>query len=190
MVKPKLILIGASSGGVAAFHEILAALPANFGCPVVIVHHLPTQSKVDTRLVYGTKAKMQVDEVEDKQTLLPGRVYFAPPDYHLLIESDLSVSFDVSEPVNFSRPSIDVTFLSAADSLGPAVAAFLLTGANSDGAQGILEIQNRGGVTFIQDPTEAESSRMPASAVALSPSSQIVRLAEIPPILMEIVGVR
>lgn len=188
MSKYRIVVIGASAGGVSAFQSILAKLPADFKVPIVVVHHLPSQSKIDVGLVYGLKTKLRVEQLEDKQPLLAGTVYFAPPDYHLLIERDLTASFDVSEPVNFSRPSIDVTFLSIADSIGKEALAVLLTGANSDGAHGIAELHARGAMTVIQDPKTAESPRMPESAVLLSPSSRIANLDDIPGLLIDAIG--
>lgn len=188
MSKYKLVVFGASAGGVSAFQSILSKLPSDFKAPIVVVHHLPSQSKIDVNLVYGTKTKLRVEQLEDKQPLLPGTVYFAPPDYHLLIERDLTASFDVSEPVNFSRPSIDVTFLSVADSLGKDAFAVLLTGANSDGANGISELHARGAMTLIQDPKTAESPRMPESALSLSPKSRVAPLDAIPGILIDAIG--
>jgi two-component system chemotaxis response regulator CheB len=181
---PKVILIGTSAGGVDALKIILKALPNNFSVPIVVIHHLPANTKTDFTIVYKHHTALAIRQVEDKDTLQNGTVYFAPPNYHVLIERDLTLSLDVDEPVRFSRPSIDVTFQSAAKSLGRDQIAILLTGANDDGARGLAEIKNQQGYTIVQDPATAQVSYMPQSALRLMKPDQVCTLTEIAPSLI------
>jgi len=122
---------------------------------------------------------MQVREAEDKEPISAATIYFAPPDYHLLIEMDKTLSLSSDEPVLFSRPSIDVLFESAADAFGAGLAAIVLSGANQDGAKGLRAAVEAGGTAIIQDPDEAFASAMPMAAIAECPSAAILSLTEI-----------
>ncbi|MEO6877265.1 MAG: chemotaxis protein CheB, partial [Gemmatimonadaceae bacterium] len=119
-----------------------------------------------------------VCEVEDKAPIAPGNIYVAPADYHLLVEAGY-FSLSTDDPVRFSRPSIDVTFQSAADTYGPRAVGVVLTGANADGATGLKRIFDRGGLAYVQLPATAESPTMPAAALACVPTAQALTLAEI-----------
>lgn len=169
MKMPKLVVLGASAGGVTAIQHLLSRLPAEFRIPLVVVQHLPADAQIDPALVFSGAANSarKILEATDKMSLMPSSVYFAPPGYHLLLERDLSVSLSQDELVHFARPSIDVTFESAADAFGDEACGILLTGANADGASGLQEMHAAGAITFVQDPTEAESRAMPAAALAL-----------------------
>ena len=125
------------------------------------------------------KCKMSVKEAEDKEALQGGTVYFAPPDYHLLIEDNEIMSLSSDELVHYSRPSIDVLFESAADAYGNGVIGIVLTGANSDGSEGLRAIADRGGDAIVQDPAEAYSNPMPRAALALCPEAKIMTLEQI-----------
>ncbi|EMR01804.1 Chemotaxis response regulator protein-glutamate methylesterase [Cesiribacter andamanensis AMV16] len=133
----------------------------------------------DLQSVYARKLALQVQEIEEKETLAPGNVYIAPPNYHVLLEKDLSFSLDSSELENFSRPSIDVTFASAARVLGKGVAGILLSGANSDGSKGLKAIAEKGGLAIVQDPAEAEVATMPAAGLRLTPACRVFTLQKI-----------
>ena len=109
---------------------------------------------------------MMVKEVEEKEEMLPATIYIAPPNYHLLIENDHTFSLDASEKVNFSRPSIDVTFESAAEVFKENIVCLLLSGANSDGSAGLKIVKEFGGAALVQDPDSAVVSFMPESAIA------------------------
>ena len=115
--------------------------------------------------MFSSRTKLKVKEVEDKDYILPGHVYIAPPDYHLLLEDENTFSLDASEKIYFSRPSIDVTFESVAEVFGAAVIGILLSGANADGAIGLSKIQQAGGFTIVQDPESAEVDYMPRQAI-------------------------
>lgn len=181
-----LVAIGASWGGLHAIEMVLGALPEDFGAPVVIAQHRQVDSS-DGMLVrlLDARCALTVCEAEDKQTLDRGVVVVAPPDYHLLVESG-TVALSVDAPLNFSRPSIDVLFNSAADAYGARVAGVVLTGANSDGALGLAQIADRGGTAIVQDPETAERREMPDAALSATPTARVLALAEIGPALAQL----
>lgn len=174
MSTPELVVIGCSAGGLSALELLLAALPAQVPFAILIVQHRSPHSDVLCDVLQNVTPHT-VTEVLDKEPVTPGTIYLAPPDYHVLVEAG---EFQLSneEPVRFARPSIDVTFVSAADSYTDRVAAFVLTGANEDGAAGAQRIWKRGGRVFVQDPKEAEVPRMPAAAVAATPAATVLPL--------------
>ncbi|WP_133479525.1 chemotaxis protein CheB [Cognatilysobacter segetis] len=175
----ELVVVGASAGGVSALRQLVGALPADFVPPVVIVLHLPRDRPSLLVDVLRSVCALPVAEAVDKQALVPGRVYVAPPDYHLLVEDRGSLALSVDEPVLFSRPSIDVLFESAADAFGADVLAILLTGASADGSRGVAAIRAAGGSAWIQDPGDAEASFMPASAIAHAGADAVLTLDRI-----------
>lgn len=177
------VVIGASAGGVQALSRVLPALPADLPVPVLVVVHVPPRR--DNALVdlFAGKCRIPVKEAEDKEPLVPGTIYFAPPDYHLLVEAGGTLALSSDEPVNHSRPAIDVLFESAADAFGAGLAGIVLTGANSDGAEGLRAICAAGGQGIVQDPLSAEVATMPRAALAACPGSQKMRLEDIKPAL-------
>ncbi|MEK6554789.1 MAG: chemotaxis protein CheB [Bdellovibrionota bacterium] len=166
-MKYDVMLVGSSAGGVDAFRRLFKMLPANFPLPVVVVHHILKASNISHQAVYGSAASVPVIEIEDKMKLERGKIYFSPPDYHTLIERNLIASLDFSEPVNHSRPSIDVTFLSAAEEFESRVIALLLTGANEDGARGLLRLSENKAYTIVQSLADAEVPYMPAASLRI-----------------------
>lgn len=186
---PELVVMGASRGGLRALAVILAGLPGDFPLPVaVVLHRVPDDDHHLAGLLQAHSA-LPVVEAEDKTPWLPGRVYLAPADYHLLIDAEgLALSND--EPVQYSRPSIDVLFESAADILGGRVIGVLLTGANADGAAGLLRLKQRGGLTLVQDPAQAEAPEMPAAAIAAAAATKILKLEEIARVLIKAAGLK
>ncbi len=176
---PEAIVIGVSAGGLKALSTILPALPRDFRLPVMIVIHLPPGKKSIVSDLFADKCDVAVREAEDKEPIQSGVVYFAPPDYHLLIEPDHSLSLSSDEPVLFSRPSIDVLFESAADAYGPALIGVILTGANNDGAHGLKAVLDAGGVCIVEQPDDAYASMMPKSAIDAVPSARVMSLDDI-----------
>ena len=160
------VVVGASAGGVEALLALLPQLPAGYGVPIVVVLHQAEDRDSTLADVFASRAAMRVRQAGDKEPMEPGTLYFAPPGYHLLLERDRSFALSCDAPLNFSRPSIDVLFESACDALAPHLAAVLLTGANSDGADGLACIGKAGGLTIVQDPAEAPSNDMPLAAIA------------------------
>jgi two-component system chemotaxis response regulator CheB len=175
----RVICVGASAGGITAVQRLLNGLPKLFSLPLVVVQHLHPSTELDVDLVYGRGFSGKVLEARDKMPLEGGTAYFAPPTYHLLIEKDLSLSLSQDEPVNFSRPSIDVLFESAAWAVGDGACGVLLTGANHDGAAGLRQIKDLGGVTIVQDPEEAEVPYMPNAAIELQRPDFILKIDDI-----------
>jgi two-component system chemotaxis response regulator CheB len=178
----KIVVVGASLGGMQALAKLLRAVPQELGAPVVAVLHRGEGSGEGLIGFLRSAAVLPVREAEDKDDLRCGAVYIAPPGYHLLVEKD-GLALSTEGPVSCARPSIDVLFESAADAWGERVIGVVLTGSNADGAEGLARIKKRGGVTVVQAPSEAECPMMPAAAIAASPIDHVLTLAEIPPLL-------
>lgn len=172
---PSAIVIGSSAGAVQALSEILPRLPAEFPLPILVVVHVPAAPSGLTTL-FSAKCAMAVVEPDDKEAILPGTVYFAPPGYHLLVEPGASISLSADEPVLFSRPSIDVLFESAADCFGAGLLGIVLTGANEDGARGAAQIEACGGSVLVEDPATAYAAAMPAAALARCSAARALSL--------------
>lgn len=170
------VVIGASAGAVQALLAILPALPASFALPVLVVVHVPSDRDNVLVPLLQAKCRLTVKEAEDKEPIAGGVIYFAPSDYHLLVEADRSLALSIDEPVNFSRPSIDVLFQSAADVYGAELVGVILTGANNDGAAGLKAVVDAGGVAVVQDAAEAYAAVMPEAAHKASPSAIIMNL--------------
>jgi two-component system chemotaxis response regulator CheB len=167
-----LIVIGASWGGLHAVGEVLGALPDEFDVPVVIAQHRRDVGGGLASLL-ATRTRLRVEEAEDKQPIERGRIYIAPPDYHLLIQPGW-MSLSTDERVHYARPSIDVLFESAADAYGERLIGVILTGANEDGAAGLARVKELGGVAVIQDPASAERHEMPGAALAATSAADAV----------------
>lgn len=162
-----VIVIGGSAGVLDALRSILPGLSSALCIPVVIVVHMPERSPALLPQVLQSGSVLPMKFAEDKEPLAGGTIYFAPPGYHLLLESDRSFALSSDDPVLFSRPAIDVLFESAAHVYAQRVLAILLTGASADGAQGLRAIDVAGGVSVVQTPQSAEAAAMPAAALSL-----------------------
>jgi two-component system chemotaxis response regulator CheB len=180
------VVIGASAGALGALSVILPALPAGFRLPLIVVVHVPPDKRSMLAELFQAKCRIPVREAEDKEPINPGTVYFAPSDYHLLVETEKSLSLSSDEPVLFSRPSIDVLFESAADSYGSALIAIILTGANQDGAKGMRAVAEAGGITLVQNPDGAFASAMPEAAIEMCPGARVMSLDAIAAYLQEV----
>jgi len=180
------VVIGASAGGVEALSLLLPALDPQAPVAYFIVLHLPRYRPSLLTEVFNPKCALPVVEAEDKVPIVPGTVYFAPPDYHLLVDEGPAIALSVDDPVLFSRPSIDVLFQSAADHYGARLMGIALTGANEDGAQGLAAIAQAGGETIVQDPAEAASPTLPRAAQRLVPSARVLLLDQIKEILSHV----
>ena len=175
----KAVVIGASAGAVEALSTILPLLPASYALPIMIVVHVPANKGSVLADLFSTKCALTVCEAQDKQPIAAGTVYFAPADYHLLVEEDGLLSLSNEEPVHYSRPSIDVLFESAADAYGPHLIAVVLTGASQDGAKGLAAVAEAGGEIIVQDPRRAFARAMPEAALAERPDARILSLEQI-----------
>ena len=185
------IVIGGSAGALDALLAIVPALPEQVSCPIVIVLHLsPAQPSLVPEILSRVSART-VHEAEDKAPLRDQTIYVAAPNYHLLIERNRSLSLSIDAPVHHSRPAIDVLFESAADAYGPAVAGLVLSGANQDGAEGLCQIRQAGGVAIVQAPATASSPMMPETAMRrVGPSARVVRLVDLGAFLARLVGAK
>lgn len=172
----KAVVIGASAGGLGALAEVLTPLPHDFPAPVMAVIHLPPDRDSMVPALLAETCALRAVEAEDKIAAEPGCVYFAPPDYHLLVELDGRLSLSSDDPVLFSRPSIDVLFESAADAYGAGLTAVVLTGANEDGAAGARAVASAGGRVIVQEPQSAYASAMPLAAAAAVPAAAVLPL--------------
>jgi two-component system chemotaxis response regulator CheB len=180
------VVIGASAGGVQALLAVLAGLPRSFRLPLMVVLHVPEGRESQLAEIFQYRLPIAVREAADKENIAPATLYFACPGYHLSVEMDRTFSLSCEDAVHHSRPSIDVLMESAADAYGPALAGVLLTGANSDGAAGLVRIQQQGGLTVVQDPTEAEAPTMPAAALRKLQPDFILTLSGIHDLLLKL----
>lgn len=160
-----LLLIGGSAGSLDVVLKVAAHLKNDLSFPVVIILH--RKASPDSALInlFNLKSTLTTFEAEEKETLHKGFIYIAPADYHLLIEKDHTLSLDYSEKIQYSRPCIDVTFETAAHAYNSRLAGILLSGANSDGTEGLSTIKRYGGITAVQNPKSAEVSYMPEHAL-------------------------
>ncbi|RZI94327.1 MAG: chemotaxis protein CheB [Variovorax sp.] len=179
-------VIGASAGGVDALLALLAGLPASWRLPVVAVVHLPEAHKSRLAEVFSARLPIPVRDAEDKAPVEPATLYFASPGYHLSIERDRHFSLSCEPPLHWSRPAIDILMASAADAYGPALAGLLLTGANEDGGAGMARIHRAGGLTAVQDPSEALVSTMPMAAIKSHSPTHILPLRELRELLLQL----
>jgi two-component system chemotaxis response regulator CheB len=175
----EILIIGGSAGSFEVLLQIVPSLKLDIKFAVLIVLHRKNNSNISIADLFSKKTAIPVFECEDKDNLLPGNIYFAPPDYHLLIEKDRTVCLDYSEKENYSRPAIDITFKSASDIYKEKTAAILLSGANRDGADGLKYISQNYGTTIVQDPKEAEISTMPKEALKIFEPDYILRSKDI-----------
>jgi two-component system, chemotaxis family, protein-glutamate methylesterase/glutaminase len=197
------VVLGASAGGVEALSVLLPAVPAALRPAILIVLHLPRERASLLAEIFAAKCARPVREAQDKEPVEPGTVYFAPPDYHLLVDTSAGgrgqgsagkgpvgaqIALSADDLVNFSRPSIDVLFESAADVYGPRLLGIILTGANHDGAAGLAAVHEAAGLTVAQHPDTAQSSMMPMAAIKRSPVDYVLTLEQIAELLRALDG--
>lgn len=182
------IVVGASAGAVEALSAILPTLPPDYPLPLLVVVHLPADKKSIMTELFRAKCRLEVHEAEDKEPIRAATAYFAPPDYHLLVEPDRRLSLSSEEPVHYSRPSIDVLFETAVDAYGPALLGIILSGANDDGARGLRTISEAGGTALVQRPDLAYASAMPRAALEACPEARSLSLQEIATYLQEVIN--
>lgn len=221
----EIVVVGTSLGGLQALKVLLADLPSSFPLPVVIAQHRHKSSQNRLTEFLQQQSSLQITEAQDKEPIAPGRVYLAPADYHLLIESpreweksvpenyftgwesatvepihnsnspivccgSFTFALSTEAPVCYARPSIDVLFESAADAFGEKVIGIILTGASSDGSEGLAKIKAEGGLTFVEEPASAQCATMPASAIANVEVDWILPLSKIAPCLVNLLTIK
>jgi two-component system chemotaxis response regulator CheB len=173
------LVIGVSAGSLPALETILCQLPGNYSLAVMIVQHRHKQSDDYIYRYLNELCALEVHEAEEKSPIKAGHVYVAPPDYHLQVEADLSLSLSVDLPVNYSRPSIDILFETAAEVYRHRLVAVILTGANKDGSKGLAKVRKFGGLAIVQDPKTATAAKMPETAIKVAGADYILILEDI-----------
>ncbi len=176
----EIVVVGTSTGGLKALQMLLGGLTEGFPLPIAVVQHRGKGSESGLCEFLRQSSSLPVTEPEDKEPILPGHVYLAPRDYHLLIENG-SFALSTDWPVAYARPSIDVLFESAADDYEERAIGVILTGANHDGSRGLGKIKARGGVTLVEDPASATCREMPQAAIAQTKVDWVLPLKEIAP---------
>ncbi|WP_125722983.1 chemotaxis protein CheB [Flavobacterium ustbae] len=182
----KVVIIGGSAGSLQALLQILPFVEKPVSFAIVIVVHRKHSDEQTLESLIALKSKVIVKDVEDKVKLESGYIYIAPSNYHLLFERNETLSLDTSEKINYSRPSIDVSFESAAEIYGDQLVGILLSGSNSDGTVGLKAIQTAGGITVVQNPLSAEMSFMPNNAILHTHPDYILSTDEILEFLKDI----
>jgi two-component system chemotaxis response regulator CheB len=188
--KYEAVVIGVSAGGLAAMDKILPQLNSDFCLPILIVQHINPNSENYLPTHYNVRCSLEVKEAEDKEPINPGTIYFSPPNYHLMVECDKSIALSVDPKVNFSRPSVDVLFETAASTYKEKLLGIILTGANKDGAAGVVKIKKKGGTTIVQAPETAEADAMPKAAIDAVDVDQVLSLEDITEFLNGLCGER
>jgi two-component system chemotaxis response regulator CheB len=187
-MKYKAVVVGGSAGSLDIILNIVSHADSSAGILYIIILHRKNDTDSVLTGLFSSRTKLKVKEVEDKDYILPGYIYIAPADYHLLLEDENTFSLDASEKIYFSRPSIDVTFESVADVFGTAVIGVLLSGANADGAHGLNRIHKAGGFTIVQDPESAEADYMPRQAIEKLKPDAVISAKEIPDFLKKLIS--
>lgn len=171
----KTVVIGASAGGIKLLSAFLPQIPKEFNSPIIITQHIPEDMPDNYIERINRKANLNVVEAKHLDIIKAGNIYFAPAGYHLLVESKKYLALSVDERVNYSRPSIDVLFESAAEIFMENLLGIVLTGANEDGVLGAKAILDSGGTVIVQDPTSAEVAVMPQAVLSKLESARLLR---------------
>lgn len=175
----KAVMIGGSAGSFQVVTRILAAIPKNFDLPVFMALHRLKHVRSGFVEALSIKSNLPIVEPFDKEIIRPGVVYLAPANYHLYIEADKRFSLSTEEPVNHSRPSIDLSFVTAASTYKSKLVGIILSGANRDGARGLKAVKDNGGLTIVQDPKEAQVDTMPVSSMGMTKVDHIMNTDQI-----------
>ncbi|HEK21287.1 MAG: chemotaxis protein CheB [Mucilaginibacter sp.] len=183
----RILLLGGSAGSFKLLYRIVKLLPAKCSKTVIIIIHRKKNFFSEIEKLFAENSRMCLREISDKEPIAINTIYVAPANYHTLVEKQGFFSLDVSEAVWFSKPSIDVTFESVAEIFKDQVTAILFSGANQDGASGLLKLRQSGALTIAQNPVEAEMTEMPQSAIDMHAAeyvlstTDIFKLLETPP---------
>jgi two-component system, chemotaxis family, protein-glutamate methylesterase/glutaminase len=184
-----IVVVGASWGGLQALTTLVGGFPKDFPLPLVLIQHRSRDSTSALAELLQDASKLCVCEVEDKAPVVPGHVHIAPADYHLLIDGGF-FALSTEAPHRYSRPSIDITFESAAFAYGKGTIGVVLTGANADGSDGLRRIMSLGGTAIVQDPATAESPTMPKAAIEAVPTAAVLPIDGIAAHLVKLVAKR
>lgn len=175
----EILLLGGSAGSFKILFQIIKELPSTFNKAVILVIHRKKNFLSEIEKLFAESSRISVREITDKGVIMPGVVYIAPSNYHTLIEKERCFGLDVSDAVWYSKPSIDVTFESAAEVYKENCTAILFSGANQDGAEGMLKLRNCGALTIVQDPAEAEMPQMPLAAIENNAAEYVLNTNDI-----------
>ncbi|MXV13933.1 chemotaxis protein CheB [Hufsiella ginkgonis] len=178
-----LVIIGGSAGSLDAIIQLLAGLKNRHVPPIIIVLHRKTGDDSTLAELLSIKSPVPVKEADEKDPIRSDTIYIAPADYHLLVEQDHTISLDYSEKINYSRPSIDISFQTAAEAYGKSLTAILLSGANADGTEGLKAVKACGGRVIIQNPATAEVAYMPQHALEKAGADLVLNANEIPMVI-------
>lgn len=182
------VVVGSSAGGIRALENLLAPLPNDFPLPIIVVQHLRPESESYLPKILATHCALPVKQAEEREIIQAGRVYIAPPNYHLLIEEDHSFSLSLEPPVRYARPSVDVMFETAVYAYRDKLIGIILTGANDDGSYGVKKLKQMGGYVIVQDPKTAEAEAMPKSAIAAAKVDKILPIEQVGVYLLQLVN--
>ena len=186
-MKYRAIVMGCSAGGFNALETFLKKIDKDFQVPIAVVQHVSPDFQNNIAYLLNSRANINIKEAEEKERLCSGNVYIAPRDYHLLVEDDETFSLSMEPHVNFSRPSVDPLFESAADVYGESLIGIILTGSNHDGSAGLKRVRNLGGISIVQNPNTAYAPEMPRAAIEKAGADYILELDEISEFLKGIV---
>lgn len=175
----KAVIIGGSAGSFQVVTKILNSLPKNISIPVLLCLHRLKHVRSGFVEALSLKSNIPVIEPMDKQQLKPGKAYLAPANYHMLLELTNRVALSIEEPVNHSRPSIDLSFITAAHAYRKSLIGIILSGANRDGALGLKKVHDMGGLTIVQDPIECEVKTMTESSLQVTEVDHIFNTEQI-----------
>ena len=177
--KYQAVVIGVSAGGIVALEKILPYIKQDCTFAIMVVQHIAADGGDYLVEHFSSCCSLSVKGAEDKEKIEPGTIYFAPANYHLLVERQKSFALSIDAKVNYSRPSIDVLFMTAAEAYCQKLAGVVLTGANSDGAAGLARVKELGGLTVVQSPETAEVATMPLAAMKSTQVDHVLKLDEI-----------
>ncbi len=175
----KALIIGGSAGSFQLIVKILSQLPENYPLPILLSLHRLKHVRNGFVEALSIKSKIDIVEPNDKELIKPGKAYLAPANYHMLVDLDRRISLSIGTQVNHSRPSIDLSFQTAAESYRDKLLAVILSGANKDGAVGLKRVSDLGGYTIVQNPDEAQISTMPKAALDLFKPNQVLGISDI-----------
>jgi two-component system chemotaxis response regulator CheB len=182
------VVVGSSAGGIRALGSLLAPLPNDFPLPIIVVQHLHPESESYLPKILATHCALTVKQAEEREIIQAGRVYIAPPNYHLLIEEDHSFSLSLEPPVRYARPSVDVMFETAVYAYRDKLIGIILTGANDDGSYGVKKLKQMGGYVIVQDPKTAEAEAMPNAAIAAAKVDKVLPIEQVGVYLLQLVN--
>lgn len=184
----EIVALAASAGGIRALARVLAAFDADFPAAILILLHLDPSHPSHLATILGRPSRIPIEEARDGVRIVAGHGYVGPPDHHLLVNPDGTISLTKTEFVHFVRPSADLLFESVAASYGERAIAVVLTGSGVDGASGVSAIHARGGVVLVQDEASSEFFGMPSAAIGTGDVDRVLPLDAIGPAIQTLVA--